>query len=94
MAFKWAALSGLAEPLTAAALAPFAANLTASSLDALLAGVAGAMVALSVGELLPLAVRCLSRLLHHRRRADRREQAERKLRQSIHDPSDQQYAED
>ena len=56
-AFKWAAPSGLAEPLTAAALAPFAANLTASSLDALLAGVAGAMVALSVGELLPLAVR-------------------------------------
>ena len=57
MAFKWAALSGLAEPLTAAVLAPFSVNLTASSLDALLAGVAGAMVALSIGELLPLAVR-------------------------------------
>ena len=57
VAFKWAALSGLAEPLTAVALAPFAARLTASSLDALLAGVAGAMVALSMGELLPLAVR-------------------------------------
>ena len=56
-AFKWAALSGVAEPLTAAALAPFAGHLTGASIDSLLAGVAGAMVALALGELLPLAVR-------------------------------------